>query len=149
MLLTILLAVVATGCRTAPPLPPADFSSDGWQVRHGQAVWKPSKGRPELAGELIFATNANGDSFVQFDKTPFTLAVARVVGDRWQINLGGGRYVANGKVPPPRRFAWFQFPRALAGEELRSPWTFSQPTKDSWRLENFWTGETLEGALDP
>lgn len=148
-LLAILFAVVASGCRTAPQLPPADFSLDGWQVRHGQAVWKPSKGRPELAGELIFATNTNGDSFVQFDKTPFTLAVGRVVGDRWQINLGGGRYVGNGKGQPPRRFAWFQLPRALAGEKLRSPWTFTQPANDSWRLENFWTGERLEGSLDP
>jgi len=130
-------------------LPPADFSGAGWQVRHGQAVWKPSKSRPELAGDLIFATNTNGDSFVQFDKTPFNLAMARVVGDVWQINLGGGRYVASRQGKPPRRFAWFLLQPALAGEKLRSPWTFTRPTNDSWRLENFWTGETLEGALDP
>jgi len=147
--LAILLAAGVTGCRTAPPLPPADFSGAGWQVHHGQAVWKPSKGRPELAGELIYATNTNGDMFVQFDKTPFTLAVGRVVGDHWQMNLGGGRYVVNGRGEPTRRFAWFQLPRVLAGENLRSPWTVTRPEKDSWRLENFWTGETLEGALDP
>ena len=147
--LALLLAVVVTGCRTAPPMPPADFSGGGWSVRHGQAVWKPTKSRPELAGELIFAKNTNGDCFVQFDKTPFTLATARVVGERWQINLGGGRYIGNGKGEPPRRFAWFQLPRALAGERLRSPWKFSRPENDSWRLENYWTGETLEGSLLP
>lgn len=149
VVLTLLLAVFVTGCRTAPTLPPADFSDNDWQVLHGQAVWKPSKSRPELAGELIVATNRNGDCFVQFDKTPFTLAVAQVSGDQWQINLGGGRYVTGGHGQPPRRFSWFQLRRALAGEPLRSPWTVTRPEKDSWRLENFWTGETLEGALDP
>jgi len=127
MLAILVLAIFAAGCRTAPPLPPADFSGYGWQVRHGQAVWKPSKGRPELAGEVIYATNPNGDSYVQFDKTPFTLAVARVVGDRWQIDFGGGKYIVNGHGQPPRRFAWFQLPQVLAGENLRSPWTVTRP----------------------
>src|SRR5690349_312352 len=55
-LLLAMLAVLSSGCRTSVPMPPADFSGGGWQVQQGQAVWKPSQSRPELAGELLFAT---------------------------------------------------------------------------------------------
>ena len=56
-------------------MPPADFSLPGWQAHQGQAVWKPSKKRPELAGDLLLATNANGNYVIQFSKIPFTLAI--------------------------------------------------------------------------
>ena len=69
-----LVLLLGVSCRTASPLPPADFSAPGWRVQQGQAVWKPTKTKPELAGELILATRTNGDFLVQFTKTPFTLA---------------------------------------------------------------------------
>jgi hypothetical protein len=137
------------GCRSIPPLPPADFSAPGWRVQPGQAIWKPLKNKTELAGELLLATNANGNVFVQFSKTPFALATAQVAGDRWQIEFGAGDYQRGGRGRPPARFAWFQLPRALAGADLPRGWKFSRAEKNSWRLDNARTGEILEGTFFP
>ncbi len=147
--LVILLAVLMAGCRTVPPLPPADFSAPGWLVREGQAVWKPSKTRPALAGELLLATQTNGNFLIQFSKPPFDFATAQVIHGQWQIEFGDGQRRWRGRGNPPTRFAWFQLPRALAGEGLASPWRFLRPTADSWRLENSGTGESLEGGFFP
>lgn len=144
----VLLAVVFTGCRTSVPMPPADFSGGGWQVRQGQALWKPSVNRPELAGELLFATRTNGDCFVQFDKVPFPLATAQIKDAEWHIRFGTGKYAWHGRGEPPGRFVWFQLPRALASQPLAKHWKCERDG-DSWRLENRRTGESLEGSLTP
>lgn len=143
------LLVLCVSCRTGPPLPPADFSSPGWQVHQGQAVWKPSKNRPELAGDLLLATNANGNAVIQFSKIPFTLATAQVADGAWQIDFGGGRYSWRGRGVPPTRFLWFQLPRALGGLEPARPWKFTRQPGGSWRLENTCRSEFLEGTLFP
>ena len=145
----LLMAVLAAGCRTAPPLPAADFSAPGWRVQQGQAVWKPSPSRPELAGDLLLATNANGNFFVQFSKTPFPLATAQVSGGQWQIEFGANKFSRQGRGTPPDRFAWFQLPRALLGTPAGGNWKFAHPNSSSWRLENLRTGETLEGEFFP
>src|SRR5262249_4825437 len=112
--LIIFIVLVGAGCRSMPPLPPSDFSAPGWRVQQGQAVWKPTKQKPELAGELLLATRPNGNFFIQFTKTPFTLATARQADDRWQIDFGAGDHSWRGRGAPPARFIWFQLPRALA-----------------------------------
>ena len=147
--LFLLAAVLAAGCRTAPPLPPADFSAPGWRVQQGQAVWKPTRSRPELAGELLLATNANGFFFVQFSKPPFSLATAQIRNGQWQIEFGNGERRWSGRGEPPSRFAWFQLPGALAGQVLKANWRFTRLTPETWRLENPRTGESLEGGLFP
>ena len=116
-------------------------------MQQGQALWKPTKSRPELAGELLLATNANGDFFVQLSKTPFTLATAQRIGDQWQIEFGSGDYRRAGRGQPPGRFVWFQLPPALAGAGVSGDWNFDRVTTNSWRLENHRTGETLEGGF--
>ena len=141
--------VFCVSCRTATPLPPADFSSPGWTLRQGQGVWKPSRRRPELAGDLLLATNANGNYVVQFSKTPFTLAAAQVTDGGWQIEFGAGQYSWRGQGAPPARFVWFQLPRVLSGAPLADAWQLTRPAADSWRLENSRTGEFLEGAFFP
>src|SRR5262249_10301895 len=113
----VFLGVIA-GCRSVPGLPPADLSTPGWRVHQGQAVWKPGRSRPELAGELLLATNSNGDCFIQFAKPPFTIATARVANDLWQIELGAGDYSNTGRGQPPSHFVWFELSRALAGMRL-------------------------------
>jgi hypothetical protein len=140
-----LLLAFCAGCRTAGPLPPADFSAAGWRVQQGQAVWRPTSRRPELAGDLLVATNVNGNIFVQFSKVPFPLATARISGDQWQIVFGADGFSWRGRGAPPDRFAWFQLPRALRDQNPGSHWKFARPTSQSWRLENSRTGETLEG----
>jgi len=145
----LLTAAAVFGCRTAPPLPPADFSAPGWRVQQGQAVWKPSASRPELAGDLLLATNANGNFFIQFSKIPFPLATAQVSDDQWQIEFGADKFSWHGHGAPPNRFAWFQLPHALLGENLEGGWQFKNVATNSWRLENPRTGETLEGEFFP
>ena len=141
--------ILGAGCRTANPLPPADFSAPGWRVQQGQAVWKPSASRPELAGDLLLATNANGNFFVQFSKMPFPLVTAHISGDQWQIEFGANKFSWQGRGAPPDRFACFQLPRALLGRNLNGNWHFENVMTNSWRLENPRTGETLEGEFFP
>jgi hypothetical protein len=146
----LLLALgLCFSCRTAAPLPPADFSAPGWTVRQGQAVWKPSKHRPELAGDLLLATNADGSFFVQLTKNPFTIVTAESLAGRWQIEFGANEHSWRGENQPPNRFAWFQLPRALMNGKIAPPWQFETVNPDSWRLENPNTGETLEGGFFP
>lgn len=145
----LLLLMLCAGCRTANPLPPADFSAPGWRIRQGQAVWKPSANRGELAGDLLLATNTNGNFFVQFSKTPFPLAAAQTSGDLWQIQFGTDEFSWHGRGTPPDRFVWFQLPHALLGANLYGNWHFKNVTTNSWRLENPHTGEILEGGFFP
>jgi hypothetical protein len=148
-ILSTLTLILCAGCRTIPPLPPTDFSAPGWRVQQGQAVWKPSQNRPELAGDLLLATNTNGDFFIQFSKMPFPLATARVSGGRWQIEFGADKYSWHGHGNPPDRFAWFQLPRALLEANIGGDWQFTRVETNSWRLENSHTGESLEGEFFP
>src|SRR6185437_11414160 len=68
---TLSLALLfCVSCRTANPLPPADVSAPGWLVQQGQAIWHPPGHRPELAGDLLLATNVNGNFFIQLTKNP-------------------------------------------------------------------------------
>ena len=121
----------------------------GWRVQQGQAVWKPSARRPELAGDLLLATNANGNVFIQFSKMPFPLATAQISGGQWQLEFGADRFSWRGRGTPPDRFAWFQLPRALLDAGIGGNWKFSSPAPHSWRLENPHTGEILEGQFFP
>ena len=147
--LALLSALVLSACRGLPVLPPTDLSAPGWRVQQGQAVWKPTRHKPELAGELLLATNVNKNFLVQFTKTPFPLATAQVSGESWQMELGVGEYSRCGHGQPPARFGWFQLPRALTGEGLQCDWKFSQDENNSWRLENPRTGEWIEGRFFP
>ncbi|MGA2029221.1 MAG: hypothetical protein ABSG87_04010 [Verrucomicrobiota bacterium] len=145
---TLLALFFCTGCKTTPP-PPADFSAPGWRIQQGQAVWKPAQNRPELAGDLLLATNVNGNFFIQFSKTPFALATAQVSGGQWQMEFGADEYAWHGQGTPPERFLWFQLPRALLGTKPGGGWQFVRLADNSWRLENAQTGETLEGEFFP
>lgn len=139
-------------CRTLNPPPPADLSAPGWHSLPGQAVWKPAADRPELTGDLLLATNVNGDFFVQFTKSPFPLVTAESIGGQWQIEFGADEHVWRGRGRPPSRFAWFQLPVALLDGKTGGHWSFESGTAGSagsWRLENRQTGESLEGGFFP
>jgi hypothetical protein len=141
--------VFCVSCRTTNYLPPADFSAPGWCVQQGQAIWKPAKNRPELVGDLLLATNADGSFFIQFSKNPFPLATAQISGDRWQIEFGADEHTWRGRGATPERFVWFQLPRALMAENVSSNWKFEHVATNVWRLTNSRTGETLEGQFFP
>ncbi len=143
------LLILCAGCRTSPPLLPADFSAPGWRVQQGQAVWRPPENRPEITGDLLLATNVNGNFFLQFSKTPFPLATARVSDGRWQIEFGVDKFSWHGDGNPPHRSVWFELPRALLDANIGGKWRFARVETNSWRLENPRTGESLEGEFFP
>jgi len=144
-----IFVATSSGCGTLPALPPADLDAAGWRVQQGQAVWQPPGKRPELAGDLLLATNGSGGLFVSFSKAPFSLVTARVEGGDWQIDFGSADYTGRGRGTPPTRFAWFQLPKVLAGAPATRPWNFTRYGANNWRLENAQTGEFLEGELQP
>jgi hypothetical protein len=137
--------LLSMGCATAP-LAPANLSAAGWRVQQGQAVWRPTQNRREIAGDLIMATNTDGDCFIQFTKTPLTLATAQIAGGRWQLEFGNDQYSWRGSGGPPDRFVWFQLPRAFSGAPLRGDWHF-QTSANGWQFDNLRTGEKLEGEF--
>jgi len=137
------------GCRTTTPMPAINLSAAGWHVAQGQAVWKPPGNRPELAGDLLVATNDNGNCFIQFSKTPFEIATARVDDGRWQVRFGTDQYSWTGRGAPSPRFVWFQLPPALAGKLLIDGWKFERSSGNLWRLQNSRTHEALSGEFFP
>ena len=145
----LLALVLCVSCRTVPPLPAADLSAPGWSVQQGQAIWKPAQDRSEIAGDLLLATNIDGSYFVELIKTPFTIVTAESLGGRWQIEFGVGEHSWRGTGTPPKRFAWFQLPRALLDGRTAAPWRFEVLDSSSWRLEDPKSGETLEGGFFP
>ncbi|HUD47290.1 MAG TPA: hypothetical protein VMR33_10690 [Candidatus Baltobacteraceae bacterium] len=124
---------------------PSDLSKPGWRIWNGQAVWKPGKSIPELAGDVMVAVNSNGNAIVQFSKTiPF--ATARLDRLRWQIEFPAGNRLYSGRYPLPSHFAWLQLPALAEGMPLSKPWA-ETGTLDQWQIVNGGAGETLRGYL--
>ena len=145
-LLAVLL--LSCGCRTTPQNLFA-VSGPGWRVQQGQALWRPANGLPQFGGDLVFAGDTNGCSFVEFDKTPLTLVAAEITPARWQVRFPQQQSFYAGNTPGPTRLIWLYLPAALAGKSLPSPLHFENKPDGGWRLENFQTGETLDGFLSP
>ena len=132
-----------------PPLPPADLQAPGWSVRQGQAVWTSAKGKDDVAGEILLATRARGECFVQFAKPPFTLATARAEAGGWSVELASARRQFCGRGPGPVRFVWFALAEACCGRVVGGGWSFEARRGTGWCLTNALTGEMLEGYLTP
>jgi len=145
-----LVSVLGCGaCRTAAPLAAANLSEPGWTIREGQAVWRPKVEAPEIAGELLVATHRNGQTFLQFTKTPLPLVVARVTTNRWQIEFVTDHREFSGHGKPPSQFGWLHLARCVAGTAPPAKWRWEKFPDDRWRLENLISGETFEGFLTP
>ena len=136
------------GCQTIPQNL-FTISGPGWRVEQGQALWTPKYGAPQFGGDLILATDANGRSLVQFDKTPLTIVTAQVTPQHWLLRFPQGGGFWEGHNPPPTRTIWPYLADALAGKSLPQPLRFEQEPGGNWRLENTRTGEILEGFLSP
>jgi len=134
------------GCQTAPSLPPADLHAPGWEIRQGQALWKPRRDADGIAGELLVAFQKDKRSLVQFSKTPFPIVTAGIGPNSWELEIPtqGKRYSHRGA--PPGRVIWFQLLKAIASEQLPKPWTWTAPDGEGrWTLRNGTSGESLEG----
>ena len=144
----LLVVISSPGCRTAPPLPPADLQQPGWVVREGQAVWRTKREAPEIAGEVLVATHSDGRALVQFTKNPFPLVIAQITTTGWQIELPSQNKRYSGRGKPPTRLIWFYLPRALSGGPLPKEWSWHSAENSGWRLENWRTGEMIEGFFN-
>jgi hypothetical protein len=142
----ILISVLGSicGCRTLQPLPAANLSDRGWNVRQGQAVWRRDRGAPEIAGELLVGTRTNGEALVQFNKTPFPVVIAQRTSARWQIQAPTQNQTHVGPGNPPGRVIWFRLAEALVGDTLPQPWSW-RCDSNGWWLENRTSGESLSG----
>ena len=118
-------------------------------MQQGQALWKPRRGYPELAGELIMANDTQGRCYLQFSKTPMSLVSAQTTPDQWLIQFPPRGWSFSGHGRPPSRFAWLYLPSALRGENLPPFMRFQRKPDGGWRLENARSGETVEGFFSP
>jgi hypothetical protein len=143
---SLVMALLA-GCGTLGPIPAANFSEPGWTIQQGQAIWRRDRDAAEIAGEILFATNARR-SVLQFTKTPFPLIIAQTTSEGWQLEAPVEDRRFSYRGTPPDRLIWFQLPRALSGSSLSSKWIW-QSHSNSWSLENRSTGERLHGFLEP
>jgi hypothetical protein len=145
-----LVFLLLTGCQTAPRLPRVDLAQPGWTTRQGQAVWRERTGEPEIAGELLVATRADGACLVEFTKTPLPMIVLQTTTNAWQFQYVPANRTYSGRGAPPTRVAvWLHLARCLAGSPPPKLWQWNVQTKNSWRLANPYSGEFLEGYLAP
>lgn len=141
---------LAAGCAAPRTGLRVDLSAPGWSVREGQAVWRPAKGKPDLAGELLVASHPSGRAFVQFAKPPFQLVTACRTRDRWQITFGANDRTFSGRGAPRPRFLWLHLSACLDSDQPPPVgWRFEAAAMGRWQFENGATGEKLEGYLIP
>jgi hypothetical protein len=107
-------------------------------------VWRAKKDAPEIAGEVLAATRADGSAFVQFTKTPFPFAIAQMSPHGWQIEFPpqNKHFAAPGS--PPARIVWFQLANALLEKPVAKGWVWRN-SDTNWQLKNSSSGESLEG----
>lgn len=137
------------GCRTIPPLPALNLSESGWTTHQGQVVWRSREDAPEIAGDLILATNGDGRTFVQFTKTPLPLIVAQSTTNSWEIHIVPRNKTYSGHGLPPSRLSWLYLARCLSGFPPPKFWSWHTTENNGWKMENSRTGEFLEGYLAP
>jgi hypothetical protein len=138
-------AVLLAGCAGGPrpERAAADLSAPGWEVRQGQAVWRPDAGKPEIVGDVVVATHPSGSASVAFSKT-LPIVSGTLSPGGWEIEFApeGKRY--SGRGNPPKRLVWLQMLQALEGGEAPARWNLIRPSKDFIGLENLESGERLE-----
>jgi hypothetical protein len=117
-------------------------------VKQGQAVWRMNRDAPEIAGEVLLASHSGGRTMVQFTKTPFPLVIAQFTPDSWHIESPARDLHYSGRGNPPSRVIWFQLARAIRNEPTGRNWS-AEVAEEGWRIENRFTGESLEGYLAP
>ena len=145
---TLLLALLATSCRTIPPLPAVNLSEPGWTLHQGQVLWRSQKDAPEIAGEILFATHGPGRTMLQMTKTPLPFVTVQTRGEEWEIEFVPQRRSFSGRGTPTPRLLWIHLARALNGTKPPEPLRFEQTEPHGFTLENPKTGESISGFLN-
>jgi hypothetical protein len=139
---------LASSCRTGPALPPVNVAEPGWKLQQGQAVWRPRREAPEIAGEILFATYPGQQTLLQLTKNPLPFVTAQTSGDRWQITfVPQGRKFSGTGTPSPR-LLWVHLARALTGTKPPAPLHFELKGVQNFTLENPASGESITGFLN-
>jgi hypothetical protein len=141
--------LLCVGCRSPRDSDLFQTTGPGWQVREGQALWRPRRAMPELGGDLVVASNADGRCVAQFIKTPMVLVLAQTSRTNWLVEFPPRRMGFMGRGSPPKYFAWLYLNAALTGQALPPAFRFEQKPNGAWRLENTKSGESMEGFLGP
>jgi hypothetical protein len=131
------------------PLPSANINQPGWALRQGQAIWKARASSPELAGELIMATRNNGESFVQFTKTPLPFVVARTTTNAWQIEFVPQNRTFSGPGQPPARLLWLHLPKCIVGHCDHKKIQLTRLPNGNQLLQNQSSHESIEFYFTP
>jgi hypothetical protein len=137
------LGICIAGCRTMKPLPAADLKQPGWKVQEGQAIMKRNASEPEIAGEIIVATNPDGRAYVQFSKNPFPLATAQSTPKGWQVEQPTEKKFYSGHGKPPLRLILLYLPRMMAGEPPPRGLSYEK-VNDGYKIVNQKNGSSLE-----
>ena len=151
-LAALLLALLfLPACQSLPTFPPVNFHEPGWTIQQGQALWKPNRSAPELAGEVLYAHHPDGRAVIQFTKTPFPFVIAQQSEHpkRWQLEIPPQKKIYSGPGTPPSRLSWLHLAAALEGRPVPRAWAFEKLPDSGWRLENKSRGESIEGFLAP
>lgn len=143
------LAVMATSCRTIPPLRPADTAKPGWTVRQGQGVWRARADAPEIAGEVLFASHPSGEAVLQFTKNPIPFVTVQTSNALWQIEFVPQKRTFSGRGTPTPRLLWVHLARGLQGGAMRDSLRFTNDSSGGWQISNPSSGETISGFLSP
>ena len=148
-LVALAMGILITGCRTPAEFSPINTAERGWHLQEGQAIWRPGKNMPELAGELILARHEDGRCFLQYAKTPFVMVQIQTSATDWRIDYPPQNKRYRGRGKPPRGLVWFHLNPALNGKPPPPKYEFQFKPSGEWRFENTRTGESLEGYLAP
>jgi len=106
-------------------------------------LWRSKKEAPEIAGEVILATNTTGHAFIQFLKNPLPLVTAQISPQGWQIEFIPEKRHFNGPGAPPRQLLWLHLLRALEQTRLPSGVEFGTIPEGGVRIEDKQTGESI------
>jgi hypothetical protein len=146
--LSFLCLLLLCGCQS-PIHSLFTATGPGWQVRQGQALWRPQHGMPEFGGDFVIASDDTGRHLIQFDKTPMNILSAQTTSNRWLIQFPQRHLSFSGFGRGSTRFSWLYVPEAVEGGSLPKVMHFERKPDGGWRLENSATGETIEGYFSP
>ncbi len=147
VLIALAVLFLSAGCRTIAPMAPANLSEPGWKLQQGQAIWRTKEDAPEIAGELLFATNPDGRTVLQFSKNPIPFVNVQTSNELWQIEFVPRRRRFSGKGSPTPRLIWVHLSRALANEQTIRALQFRRNSTNEFTLKNGSTGEVISGFL--
>src|SRR5579859_509732 len=135
-----------TACKTTPMA--VNLDETGWKILQGQAIWRAKEDAPEIAGELVMATNADGRTFVEFTKDPLPLMVGQTATNSWQIEFVPQNRSLSGRGKPPARLGWLYVAGCTEGLPPPENWRLQQTHYNRWRMEHPDRGEVLDWLLD-